>query len=256
MLVLFTFRKEVDLLKDIGIDVKTFITAVTGYAEGNFCPDKKDEYSSLINLVAKVPIEDVVETLRSVIWNSGDIWSKEESSHYFWESVLDKLEYDGLSPDEKETVDMIPNLLSESAVEVFGMVDFFFSSRGWWGDYRHLVNHEINKKMFETCVWLDSFSVTESNLASIIFENYEKYLDDCCMVDSSVYDYICEVLPVIQLAVVTSQIHTDVGAFIRGKTPPKLSTIEKEILDVAIENLKTFSDEIEDIVRHPEAFRE
>ena len=252
MLVLFTFRKEVDLLKDIGIDAKTFITAVTEYAEGNFRPDKKDEYSSLINLVAKVPMEAIVEILRSVIWNSGDIWSKEESSCYFWESVLDKLEYDGLSPDEKETVDMIPNLLSESAAGVFGIVYFFFSDR----EYRHLVNQEINKKMFETCVWLDSFSVTESNLASIIFENYEKYLDDCCMVDSSVYGCICEILPVIQLAVVTSQIHTDVEAFIRGKTPPKLSTIEKEILDVAIENLKTFSDEIEDIVRHPEAFRE
>lgn len=240
-------------MKDINIDAKTIIDVLTQYARSIFCPSEQDRCLELINLVAKVPTEAIVEILRSVIWNSGDIWSKEESSRYFWESVLDKLEYDGLSPNEKETVDMIPNLLSESAAGVFGIVNFFFSDRGWWGDYRYLVNLGINKKTFETCVWLDSFSVTESNLASIIFENYEKYFDYCYTVDSSVYNYICEILPVIQLVVVTSQIHTDVEAFIRGKTPPKLSTIEKEILDVAIENLKTFSDEIEDIVRHPEA---
>ena len=249
MLVLFTFRKEVDLLKDIGIDAKTFITAVTEYAEGNFCPGKKDEYSALINLVAKVPMEAIVEILRSVIWSAGDVWDKEASSHYFWESVLDKLEYDGLSPNEKETVDMIPSLFSESATEVFCTVDFVFSNRGWWGDCHSLVNHGINKRAFETCVWLDSLSVTKSNLASIIFENYEEYLEN--NVDYAVRDYICTRLPAIQAYIVKGQISADVEAFVKGENPPKLSALEKEILDVAIENLKTFSDEIEDIVRYP-----
>ncbi len=257
MLVLFIFRKEVNLLKE-DIDAKTFIEALTQRAESGSCPDKKNEYLGLINLISKVSMESIVDDFRFTIWwyYGEDSWGdKEEAVRGFWEDISNgpEFEREKLSPDEREVEDaLFGHKLEESAREVFDMVDFIFSNQGWWGDYRPLINRKITREAFKTCAWLNG-EIFACDLSSVIFEKYE-YIDSS--IDSMVAEYIRMVLPALQSEIVMSQIDMDTYAFRRRcKNRPGLSDSEREILNMAEENLRDLSDEILDIVEHPENHR-